>query len=95
MGGLNETKINGLRMHIEGGDVHVHDDSKSLKFSLNQRDFKKEIDEVMKSEGDGVSAIEGRGASLCVVKRGKTTGIFLMDMSAEVSKDLLAFSKNC
>lgn len=40
MGGNYEMKIGGLRVHENGGNIHIHDDSNNIKFSMPVSDFK-------------------------------------------------------
>jgi len=69
MGGTNESTINGLRMHVKDGNVHVHDDKASLKWSYDAAEFKKVATKALKglSGADGVATFCDRaGTSLCV-----------------------------
>ena len=35
MGGINETTVSGVRMHISGDDVHVHDGKSKFQTSTS------------------------------------------------------------
>ena len=40
MGGANQFNESNLRIHESGGDVHVHDDAKSVRFKMSVGDWK-------------------------------------------------------
>jgi len=71
MGGMNEQTFTGLRLHIKDGDIHIHDDTKKLKFSSDLEEFKIEIKRTFRAleKKDGLVEIPGTGDTLCVVKR--------------------------
>ena len=82
MGGSNETIINGLRFHVSNGCVHIHDDSKKLKFEMNTRDFKNEIKDAYKQleNEDGLIEISSSiysNDSFFVMKNAGEYSIFL------------------
>lgn len=54
MGGSSEFKIGDLRVHESGGEVHVHDDKKGLRFVMPVADFKGEYDNLKAAIEDGV-----------------------------------------
>lgn len=97
MGGMNEKRVNGLRMHISGNEVHIHDDSKNLKFTRDAEDFTADINGAFKefdsSTIDGVIRINADvGADLCLVKEGKCIYPFLFDR-VDAKQELVMFLK--
>lgn len=97
MGGTNPETILGMRLHISGGDVHIHDDAKSMKFSMDQSKFKKELEDSIDelTSSDGIITIEGKTKDqLCVGKKDRKFFMFLMDGGCVKSK-LLDFIKGC
>lgn len=95
MGGLNEIKIGNLRAHINGEDVHFHDDGSSLKFVCDVEDFKAEAEEALNElkSSDGIYKIQGNmGNDLCIVKDGKSFYAYV-DPNKNVKKDLRKFLK--
>lgn len=95
MGGLNEIKIGNLRAHINGEDVHFHDDANSLKFICDIEDFKAETEESLKElkSSDGIYKIEGNaGNDLCIVKDGKSFYAYV-EPKQNVKKELQKFLK--
>ena len=97
MGGSNETLLGNLRCHISGGEAHVHDDKASLKFRMDQKDFRNEVDECMEAleKVDGVVKIEGNtSTTLCLVKDGKTLSMFLTD-GQSIKTKLKSFIRGC
>lgn len=67
MSGTNESTINGLRMHVKDGDVHVHDDKAGIKWSYNAAEFKKESTKALKGLSGGVATFSDRsGTYLCI-----------------------------
>jgi len=95
MGGTSEEKINGLRLHINSGLVHVHDDAKGLKFSCDQTTFKLEIESAMQTlkSSDGIVKITGTGATLCIMKDNKSYDMFLA--GASIKTKLNDFIRKC
>lgn len=78
MGGINETKIGGLRLHENAGEVHVHDDDKSVKFVMDALNFKKEIQDALDLllRGDGVFKINGKNnVPLYIIRDGSSYDI--------------------
>jgi hypothetical protein len=73
MGGTNETTVAGLRIHHNNGEIHIHDDQKSQKFSMDERSFSHEITKALKllKQKDTVVIIEGIGTDLCLGKNDK------------------------
>jgi hypothetical protein len=59
MGGISETYIGSLRIHING-DVHIHDDTRNIKLEIPKDKFKDDISEALSILGkdDGVYIIE-------------------------------------
>ena len=83
-------------MHVSGGEVHVHDDPHSLKFTKKAADFKSEVEDILNnSSSDGVSIIEAdSGADLCLGRHNKNVFAFLMSKSS-VKSQLDSFIKGC
>lgn len=79
MGGTNETLIDGLRFHVNGTAVHIHDDNKKLKFESTTTDFSKQVTEVLKEleSADGIVKISGLKDDLCIVSDNKKVSLFL------------------
>lgn len=99
MGGTNSETINGLRFHISNGEVHVHDDTKSLKFVMDSKKFKDNVEsavsQMSKAKNDGMIRIAGdTKCDLCLVREGKVIFSFLTDTRSIKSK-LLSFTKGC
>ena len=97
MGGTNTETINGLRLHISNGDVHIHDDKKSLKFKKDQKDFKDCIYEAFDNldEEDGIYKITAEcGSDLNIVKEDKIFSMFLSD-NISIKSKLKSFLKGC
>lgn len=98
MGGSNETRIEGLRLHVSEGNVHVHDDAKSLKFIEKKDMFKKEVNAALKdlekSKNGGMVKIEGAIGALYISKENKNYSMFLVG-STSIKTQLTAFLKGC
>lgn len=96
MGGMNETTIHGLRLHIENNMVHVHDDSKSLKFEMHKSDFKTEIEDAIRSLDvtDGLVKLPGTKDDLCIVSDGCCLSMYLVSKK-NIKNDLQNFIKSC
>jgi len=95
MGGKNETKISGLRMHVSNGDVHIHDDAKNLKFETPCRTFKTEVGEAFETlKSDGIYEIAGKKDSLCIMRSGRTISMFVKDGNG-IKQKLQAFLREC
>ncbi len=94
MGGNNETKICGLRFHESGGNVHIHDDDKNLKFETSTEGFIEDIDSAFESlnEKEGIVRITGMKNDLYVMKQGRNISVFLMDNSS-IKRKLQDFIK--
>jgi hypothetical protein len=97
MGGTSEKTINGLRMHINNSNVHVHDDSKSLKFECSTSSFKSQVEDAIKelSSDDGIIKITGTKDDLCIVKDGNTLSMFIAQKSSNIKTELQTFLKDC
>ena len=97
MGGSNEETISGLRIHEKDGDIHLHDDSKSLKFEMNLKDFKKEVDasfEALKKK-DGLCEIPGDSSNtLCFIRRKGKFSMFILDNNS-IKQKVLNYLKDC
>ena len=81
MGGSNGDTISGLRFHVSGGEVHVHDDSKSIKFTARPNDFKEQVSDALEllDDEDGMVKIEGKTKeSLCIIKDGGTLDVCIL-----------------
>lgn len=99
MGGSNETKINGLRMHVNETEkkVHIHDDNTKLKFSLDSQEFKAEVKDAFAlfkdNQDGGLVAINGDSSvSFILLCAEKNISTFLIDGSS-CKKDLDTFIK--
>jgi len=89
--------IAGLRFQVypESNEVHVHDDQKSIKFIGNAKDFKKEVNEAMKSFAGSAGAVLIKGTSkeqLCLVDDGKRVYASVVN-DTDVTSDLIDFLK--
>ena len=84
MGGTNETKMAGLRIHHNNGEVHVHDDRRNQKFSMDEKDFSREIKSAVETlkQRDTVAVIEGKGMDLCI---GKSNQGYFMALAGNVT----------
>jgi hypothetical protein len=97
MGGQNEVTISGLRMHVSNCKVHIHDDSKKLKYERTNGNFKAEVENAIKQleNQNGIVKIDGdTNRSLCLIKDDKFFNMFLEE-NINVKKDLLNFIKDC
>ena len=96
MGGSNETKCSGLRMHTSGGEAHVHDDGKGLKFSMDSADFKKEVEEAFSLlKKDGIVEIKGHSReTLCIMRSGRNFDAFIKG-NTSIKTKLQSFIRNC
>jgi hypothetical protein len=97
MGGTNEDTISGLRIHESDGDIHIHDDSKDLKFKLDLEDFKKEVNasfEALKKK-DGLCEIFGNNSdTLCFIRRKGKFSMFILDNNS-IKQKILNYLKDC
>jgi hypothetical protein len=95
MGGKNETKISGLRFHESHGDVHIHDDAKSFKFSTDADDFREDVQDAFNQlkDREGIVRITGVGDSFYIMKQGRNITFFLMDNNS-VKKKLQDFIRD-
>ena len=95
MGGKNETTISGLRLHVSNSNVHIHDDSKKLKFEMSSRNFKQEVEEAFSSlTSNGIYEIQGKKDSLCILRSGRVISMFLKDANG-IKQKLQSFLKDC
>lgn len=97
MGGTNSETMNGLRFHISGGNAHIHDDSKGLKFEDSAVSFRQNVEAAIKKlekRDGGIIKIEGYRDSFCLVKDGQTFYAFLTD-SRSIKTKLKTFIKAC
>jgi len=97
MGGSYEEKFSGLRMHISDGDVHVHDDTKNLKFRAGQSQFKEDIQDAFNTlkKKEGIVMIDGETRNeLCIMKNGTTYSMFIMG-KVSIKSQLQSFIKKC
>ncbi len=98
MGGTNEDTISGLRIHVNNGDIHFHDDSRSIKFELDLEDLKKEVEESFNAlkKKEGMVEIQGNTkTSLCLIKKQGKFNIFLLDNSSSIKQKLINHLKDC
>lgn len=88
MGGNNETKICGLRFHENDGFVHIHDDSKSLKYESETDIFKEDINDAFEAlkNNEGIVKISSNKNDLYILKQGRNISVFLMDNSSVKQK---------
>jgi hypothetical protein len=98
MGGSNETTINGLRCHVNNGNVHIHDDSKNLKFESTTQHFNTEIKAALKTLNDDaddqVIKIDSTMNGLYLIKSNGITTMCL-DGGSDIEDDLKKFLKDC
>lgn len=97
MGGTNEETIGGLRAHIKNSNVHIHDDSKNLKFEMGSSEFRNEIEDALKTlkKSEGIIEIPGDGKNnLCIMRSGRNFSMFLKD-NASIKQKLQSFLKDC
>lgn len=98
MGGKSETKISSLRMHISNNNVHVHDDSKNLKFETSTDNFKEDVNSAFEDlkKGEGVVKIVGhKGDDMYIMRDGRNFKIFLMGKNSSIKQELQSFLRNC
>ena len=91
MGGSNSSTISGLRFHVNDalGNVHVHDDSRKIKFDLDKTQFRKEIESALRTlkEGSGTVAIKGHtGVTLYIINDEGSYSTVLSDGSGTKNK---------
>ena len=89
MGGSYEEKVTGLRIHENNGQVHVHDDTKTLKFFMKSVPFKEEAESALKSleKTEGIVEIKGNSKNnLCLMKSGKVFSMFIKDSTSIKTK---------
>ena len=96
MGGMNEEKISGLRLHMNNGNIHIHDDLKNLKFEMQLSEFKNEIDDAFEElkKSDGIYKIDGKKDSLCLMKSNNMISMFVKDKSG-IKQKLQSFLRKC
>ena len=97
MGGSNETKLSGLRMHISGGETHVHDDARGFKFQMDSFLFKKEVKSAFEAleKSDGIVEIEGKGKeNLCIMRSDSIFDVFVKN-NTSIKTELQKFIRNC
>ena len=97
MGGSNESKIDGLRFHLNNGEVHVHDDNNKLKFVSALNNFKDEVKTAFEelTNIDGTYEIKGKTkVSLYIFKNKKMTHIFVAN-GKSVRKEIEIFARDC
>lgn len=97
MGGKNEIKLCGLRFHLNEtiGKVHIHDDSRNIKFLLNKDTFNKEVSEAFNllNGKNGITKIEGdTSINFYILCEDKKYTVFISDKSS-VKKELIDFTK--
>lgn len=82
-----------LRCHVNNGEVHIHDDGRTLKFYMGADDFKKEVNDALDSlrRTDGVIPIKGKGTTeLFIVSKDGDFSMFLHG-GADCVHDLKSF----
>jgi len=96
MGGSNETKCPGLRMHISGEEAHVHDDARDLKFSMDAKGFKNEVEEAFNMlKKDGIVEIQGDSKeAFCIMRSGRNFDAFIKS-NVSIKTKLQSFIRNC
>jgi hypothetical protein len=97
MGGTNETKIDGLRFHINRGEVHIHDDSASRKFTCKAASFRTSLQDAFDAlkKQDGLVKVEGKDdTDLCLVRDGSDFSLFLTS-GGSIKRKLQDFIRNC
>jgi len=102
MGGTNEKSIQNLRFHVNGDEVHVHDDISKKKFYCKKDFFKKEMKEILEAleNTDGIMKIESLGCSTlsppCLyVMRECSQFIIFLGTLGNVERQLKDFVKDC
>ena len=77
----NSTTVEELRFQdYSNGEVHVHDDSHSLKFVGTKKDFKKKVEDALQQlkKSDGIIKIEGKSKEvLYLCKDEKSFHVFV------------------
>lgn len=98
MGGTNETKIVGLRAHVSGRQVHLHDDSSGRKFTTTKRELQKAVEGFQSDtrRSDGVRLVDGvSGADqLLLGKSGSRTFVSVVSAGKAVA-DLKRWVDGC
>lgn len=101
MGGINETHISNLRIHIKDGPVsdriiHLHDDVKNLKFEMDIDLFKKEVKACFEAlnKKDGLVEIKSGDNTLCIIKRKKIFSILILDKTS-IKQKFNDYLKDC
>ncbi len=97
MGGNNETKVEGMRMHISNNEAHIHDDANGLKFSMDRNNFREEANKALKTlkKSEGIMEIPGDGKeSLCIMRSGQIYTAFVKG-NTSIKQKLQAFIKDC
>jgi hypothetical protein len=84
--------IAGLRFQkYDNGAVHIHDDSKNLKFVMNSKNFKRFVKEFLKMKGDATTILNGTSKErLLLVKEDKNIFAVVMP-EQDILKDLNTF----
>lgn len=95
MGGSNEKNICGLRLHLndDEGKVHIHDDSRGIKFLLDKKEFNEEVSDSFKllNGKDGITKIQGdNSVSLFILCENKKYTMFISDRTS-IKKELNEF----
>jgi len=100
MGGTNEKSIQNLRFHVNGDEVHIHDDVSKKKFYCKKDFFKKEMKEILEAleNTDGIMKIESSGfpsPCLYVMREAGSQFIVFLGTSGNVEGQLKDFVKDC
>jgi hypothetical protein len=89
----NTNTINGLRFQkYDSKEVHVHDDSRSVKFVSSTTEFKKDVKNALSQlKGDGAIIVGGTSKEkLLLIKDGKVlSAVILSDQ--DITKELNSF----
>lgn len=97
MGGTNSDSINNLRFHVNNGEVHIHDDARSLKFVAKTKNFTSEVKEAINTleTTDGIIKIDGTSKEkLYLIKDNKNLLVFIANDVDQKDK-LETFLKGC
>lgn len=98
MGGTNEKRVAGLRVHVSGRQVHLHDDSSGRKFSTTKRTLQKELDDFQREtkRSDGVKLVDGSSGTdtLLLGKTGSKTFVSVVSQGTDVA-DLKRWAASC
>jgi len=90
MGGTNEKRIVGLRAHVSGREVHLHDDSSGRKFRTSKRALQRDLEGFQSDtrRSDGVRLVGGASGSdpLLLGKAGSRTFVSVVSPGSAVAE---------